>query len=220
MNIAHIFTPWSKSYCANAPMAGAIFQRGQAERGRGGTGRKGCLRDAARLSGCCLLLCILLLPLSSAQAGQPFPDLKLPAHPQAAALGLPDSAFFLSELEADVLLINVYSWFCGPCQQEAPLLAMLNAEIYKLGLDNRVLLLGIAAGDTPDLVDKFRDKHQIKFALFADPDMELYSKLGNLPVPALHVVVKGSAGLERRELLLGRFTEDPREFLRRIAVLP
>ncbi|ABB37514.2 alkyl hydroperoxide reductase/ Thiol specific antioxidant/ Mal allergen [Oleidesulfovibrio alaskensis G20] len=172
---------------------------------------------------CCVLaavLCCMLAGAAGVRAAEPFPDITLPPHPQAAQLGLPGHSFRLSDTTADVLLVNVYSWFCGPCQAEAPRLAALDREIRRQGLKDRVLLIGIAAGDGPDMVERFREKHAIPFALFADPDMTLYAGLGGLPVPAMHVVRRTPQGLVRTELHLGMFAEEPAAFLRRVAALP
>ena len=155
----------------------------------------------------CVLLLALLLPLCHLQQGaaSPFPDLPLPAPvtvpgagPSAASgQALPDGPLMLSSLPESVVILNVYSWFCGPCQAEGPDLQQLNELLHARGLSGAVRLAGIAAGDDAALTARYAERHSLSYALFPDPDQALHSLVGSPPVPTFLVVTRNEAGTLR-----------------------
>lgn len=163
-----------------------------------------------------LTLAALLCAAGLAHAGKPFPDLRLPAPkaPEARALGLKaaEAPFRLSELPSEVAIIVVANYFCGPCREEVPKLAELFRLIADRGYSGRVKVLGIMAGDGPELAARFRKATAAPYALFADPDYALHRELGSPLVPQLYVVK-----LSPRPALLisrsGGFKEPPAKFL-------
>lgn len=154
----------------------------------------------------CVLLIALLLPLCLLQPGaaSPFPDLRLPAPvtvgtgPSAASgQTLPDGPLMLSSLPESIVILNVYSWFCGPCQAEGPDLQQLNELLHAQGLSGTVRLAGIAAGDDAALTARYAERHSLSYALFPDPDLTLHSLVGSPPVPTFLVVARDEAGTLR-----------------------
>lgn len=125
----------------------------------------------------------------------------------------------LSDLRGQVFIVNLYSWFCAPCQEEAPSLRALDARIASAGpggLAGRVRLVGIAAGDDWNLVQSFRQRHGLVFPLFADPELALHGQLGGLPVPFTWVVRREAAGFRVLFTLSGPLTGTPAQFLDRV----
>lgn len=154
----------------------------------------------------CVLLIALLLLLCLLQPGaaSPFPDLPLPApvtmpgaEPAASGHGLSGGPLMLSSLPESVVILNVYSWFCGPCQAEGPDLRQLNELLHARGLSGAVRLAGIAAGDDTALAARYAEKHSLAYALFPDPDLTLHSLVGSPPVPTFLVVSRDTAGTLR-----------------------
>jgi len=125
----------------------------------------------------------------------------------------------LSDLRGQVFIVNLYSWFCAPCQEEAPALRALDARIASAGpggLAGRVRLVGIAAGDDWNLVQSFRQRHGLVFPLFADPELALHGQLGGLPVPFTWVVRREADGFRVLFTLSGALTGTPAQFLDRV----
>ncbi len=161
------------------------------------------------------------------------PDVAMPAPLAGSASpavpeGLPAR---LSELRGQVFIVNMYSWFCAPCQEEAPALRALHARIAsaghgasanhgasggKGGLADKVRLVGIAAGDDWNLVQAFRLRHGLVFPLFADPDLTLHGQLGGLPVPYTWVLRRETDGFRVLFTHAGALSGTPAEFLDRV----
>ncbi|WP_156925280.1 TlpA family protein disulfide reductase [Nitratidesulfovibrio termitidis] len=156
------------------------------------------------------------------------PDVAMPEHAPEAPEGLPAH---LSDLRGQVFIVNMYSWFCAPCQEEAPALRALHALIASAGsasssnsassgssdnLAGRVRLVGIAAGDDWNLVQAFRQRHGLTFPLFADPELALHGQLGGLPVPFTWVLRRKADGFRVLFTHAGALSGTPAEFLDRV----
>ncbi|MDD4953253.1 MAG: TlpA disulfide reductase family protein [Desulfovibrionaceae bacterium] len=163
-----------------------------------------------------LALALVVGAAAPTTAAESFPDLRLPPPgvEAAARLGIecPDQPFSLSEIRAGLVIINVYNYFCGPCHAETPKLKELDRLISDRGLSGRVALLAIAAGDTAQMVERFREDEKPTFPIFPDPDYVLHRAMGNVPVPYFFVVRRGPAPslVHAQE---GEFPQDPAGFL-------
>ncbi|MEG6507282.1 TlpA disulfide reductase family protein [Nitratidesulfovibrio sp. 1201_IL3209] len=145
------------------------------------------------------------------------PDVAMPA--PVAGEQLPDR---LSGLRGQVFIVNMYSWFCAPCQEEAPALRALYARISSASsgssgnLAGRVRIVGIAAGDGWNLVQAFRQRHGLVFPLFADPDLTVHGQLGGLPVPFTWVLRREADGFRVLFTHAGALAGTPAQFLDRV----
>jgi hypothetical protein len=113
--------------------------------------------------------------------------IKLPV-PQAAAkdyLGLTgQGSFAISQIPAQVVIIEIFNMYCSNCQREAP---RVN-ELYRLinkdqKLKGRIKMIGIGAGNTPLEVDVFRKNFQVLFPLFPDEDYTIHKAVGEVRTP-------------------------------------
>lgn len=126
--------------------------------------------------------------------GEPFPDLKLPVPAESEHLkylGLvPESqpTFTLNQVKANVVILEVFSMYCPYCQNEAPSINALYSRIAERGLDDRVKLIGLGAGNSPYEVSLFKGKFGIKFPLLPDNDLSLHTALGQVRTPYFIVV--------------------------------
>lgn len=144
------------------------------------------------------------------------PDVAMPEHAPEAPEELPAH---LSDLRGQVFIVNMYSWFCAPCQEEAPALRALHERITSVRngeLTGRVRLVGIAAGDDWNLVQAFRRRHGLTFPLFADPELALHGQLGGLPVPFTWVLRREADGFRVLFTHAGALSGTPAEFLDRV----
>jgi peroxiredoxin len=146
-----------------------------------------------------LLICGGLLPALGQAAADPpakgalFPVLTLPG-PQNVEdreyLGLKGAGSFkLTQLQAPLVVIEVFSMYCPICQKEAPLINELHEAIEKdPRLKGRIKLIGIGAGNTLFEVDFFKKKYRVSFPLLPDETFILHKALGETRTPYFFVV--------------------------------
>jgi thiol-disulfide isomerase/thioredoxin len=121
--------------------------------------------------------------------GNPFPDflLQFPSEASAEYLGAPGrKSMHLSAIDAEGLIVNVYSLYCPPCHREAKLLNNLCEIMLEQGIPLKII--GLAAGNVEAEVETYRAKHDVPFPLFEDPDYIMHDATGRLPVPSFYVV--------------------------------
>lgn len=133
------------------------------------------------LSAFMMVLIFLFLPVSGGCRRVPLAhdgflpavSFAVPARPEMAAyLGLsPGSGgfFTLDELDAEVVVVDVFQVQCIHCWQDLPLMDELRAAIDAAGYGDRVKVIGIAYGNTAVDVDVFNRIHGPGFPVFADP---------------------------------------------------
>ncbi len=105
----------------------------------------------------CTLLAATLLALPVAAAtGEPAPDFTLP---DGAG-----NTVSLHDLQGQVVLINFWASWCGPCREEMPLLDQLSAKYGPLGFT----LLGINVEEERELADRFLGGTPVSFPILYD----------------------------------------------------
>lgn len=124
----------------------------------------------------------------SVTEGGRLPDFQLPVPKRIAErdyLGTKGRGFFkIPEVQAEVVIIQVFSMYCPYCQREAPAVN----ELYELiaerpDIRDRVKIIGIGAANTPFEVKAFRDLYAIPYPLFPDGDAAVQTALGEERTP-------------------------------------
>ena len=92
--------------------------------------------------------------------------------------------FLLNQIQAKVLIIEIFSMYCPICQREA---ADIN-KVFELiqkdpKLKDQVRLIGIGAGNSAYEVNFFKETYQIKFPLFSDAKFVIHKKIGEVGTP-------------------------------------
>src|SRR5210317_2543458 len=113
---------------------------------------------------------------SSGLAGQPAPDFALKSSTGANLR--------LSEYRGDVVMINFWATWCGPCRQEMPLLDELYSRYQRVGFN----LLGVNIDDDPSRAMGMIEDLGVNFPVLFDDRKEV-SKLYDVEAMPVTVIV-------------------------------
>jgi peroxiredoxin len=104
------------------------------------------------------MFAMLLNPAMAGEDNEPAPDFTL----------LDDSglAVSLSELHGQVVMINFWASWCGPCRQEMPLLEQIHQRYESLGFT----LLGVNVEENSSDAKAFLKDRPVSFPILFDPD--------------------------------------------------
>jgi len=120
--------------------------------------------------------------------GDALPAIKLPVPETPGAknyLGLTgEGSFAVSQIKAQVVIIEIFNMYCSNCQREAP---RVN-ELYRLinkdqNLKGKIKMIGIGAGNTVLEAEVFRKNYQVLFPLFPDEDYSIHKAVGEVRTP-------------------------------------
>lgn len=134
---------------------------------------------------------------------------------------LEGDSFTIADIEADVVLIELFSMYCPYCQAEAPLINELHEMMKALpAAGPSVKIIGIGASNSVFEVNHFRDTYKIDFPLFPDQDMSIYNALSGAGTPGFigvrvkgrgtgeaQIVLRQSGGFHSKEEFLGDLLE-------------
>jgi peroxiredoxin len=150
--------------------------------------------------------------------GEAFPDIALvmPDKPcDMDYLGLKGTnTFKLSQVRADVVILEIFSMYCPYCQREAPLVNQLYDLIDKrTDIKNRVKIIGVGAGNTPFEVGIFRNQYNIQFPLVPDESFAVHKAVGEVRTPHFFVVKINTDGSNSIIYSKVGSIQDPNQFL-------
>lgn len=154
-----------------------------------------------------LLVLTFILLAASAQAGQVpctgdallFTEFAAPAtQAEADYLGVPaGKPFTLDQVKGKYALIQVFSMYCPVCQRDAGHLNEVFAIIKQQGLESKVKIIAVGAGNSPFEVNIYRQKYQCPFPLLPDPDFRYHKDFGEPGTPYFWLVT-----LERKPRII------------------
>lgn len=139
-----------------------------------------------------LALCLLPPTIATAASGEkellPSLTLVVPDNEEyrkyLGLTGAPGDTFTIEDIEADVLLIELFSMYCPFCQEEAPNVNALYEAMREFSKpDFTVKIIGLGANNSAFEVDHFRNTYDVRFPLFPDQDMHMYNALGGKGTP-------------------------------------
>jgi peroxiredoxin len=117
----------------------------------------------------------------------PLIELPIPEDKEAQEyLGVSGTGKFnLSQIEAPLLIIEVFSMYCPHCQSKASLVNELYRAVEKdRDLKKKIRILGIGAKNTAFEVKFYKEMYEVPFPLFPDEDTSVYKKLGVKGTPS------------------------------------
>ncbi|MCP4023884.1 MAG: redoxin domain-containing protein [Desulfobacteraceae bacterium] len=133
-------------------------------------------------------------------------------------LGLSNTkTFSLEQIQAEVVIIEIFSMYCPICQREAKKVNTLFALIKNNpSWNKKVKLIGIGAGNSKFEVDHFKETYSIEFPLFSDGDFIIHKKIGEVRTPHFFGLnLKGQGGFEVFYSKSGEIN-DPSSFLENV----
>jgi peroxiredoxin len=152
------------------------------------------------------------------QVGGQLPDITLPAPQNPDESGLlgvkPQGAFKIPQIQAQIVILEVFSMYCPYCQREAPKVNELFQIIAgREDLQNKIKLIGIGAGNSPYEVKLFKDQYHVSFPLFPDEDLAIHKALGQVRTPYFIGVRINADGSHRVVYSKLGSIGDPKRFL-------
>jgi peroxiredoxin len=92
--------------------------------------------------------------------------------------------FILNQIQAKILIIEIFSMYCPICQREAADVNKVFELIQKNPkFKNQIRLIGIGAGNSAYEVNFFKETYQIEFPLFSDTKFMIHKKIGEVGTP-------------------------------------
>ena len=147
-----------------------------------------------------------LLPTVGLAEGNRAPDFSLQS--------LDDVQIRLAELRDQVLLLNFWGTWCGPCRREMPEFQKAYEDWQSRGFE----IIAIAYNDTEQAMIKFRDEFGLSFPLALDDSGEINDLYGIQTRPSSYLLGKDGVILARHfgimtesqlsELLVNAFAEE------------
>jgi peroxiredoxin len=119
----------------------------------------------------------------------------------------------LSDYKGNVILLNFWATFCGPCKEEMPSLNNLYVAFKKDGL----IVLAISTDDSEKPVQSFIRAKAITFPILMDTDQQVFfDRYGVLGLPTSFIIDRDGIV---REKILGDRPWDAPEIKARIGML-
>ena len=95
-----------------------------------------------------------------------------------------ESPFLVSDVKADLLLVEVMNINCGHCQQQAPIYNKLFSLIESSPeTRGRVKMMAVASGNSDKYIQQFRDHFKVPYPIIEDPGLEAFDAFGKPGIP-------------------------------------
>ena len=95
--------------------------------------------------------------------------------------------FDLAKQRGNVVVLNFFATWCGPCIQELP---VLEKEVWKQFEKNNVKVLVVGREETTEKIKSFREKHKLTMPFAPDLDKKVYSLYATKFIPRTYVIDK------------------------------
>ena len=137
-----------------------------------------------------------------------------PTAEERTYLGITTDTFTLADVRADIIIVELFSLYCAMCAKEAPSVAALFSLVEKKSTaQQKIVLLGIGAGNNAAEVARFQKQHAVSFPLVPDQDVTVGKAMKMAITPGFIAFKKQPDGslvsLHKRFGLLG----PPQHFL-------
>jgi cytochrome c-type biogenesis protein len=106
--------------------------------------------------------------------------------PAYAARTLDGKELALADLRGEVVLLNIWATWCGPCVREMPRLEALHREFGARGV--RVVGVNIDRGSAEETVRRYLARHGITFTILLDSDDAVSTRFRAMGVPETFLI--------------------------------
>lgn len=128
--------------------------------------------------------------------------------------------FTMGQIKAEVLIVEVYSFYCPHCQRSAAQVNELYQRIQeRADIKDKIKMIGIAVTNGLYEVDSYRERYNVPFPLLPDKDTEISLKLGVKGTPTFIGIKLNSQGAPERFYFGEGGFEDTQQFLAKIIEL-
>ena len=138
--------------------------------------------------------------------------LTVPADEQARKhLGLTKESgqFGLSDIKADILIIEIFNIYCPFCQRHAPKANKLFQAIEgRIDLKDKVKFIGLGISNSAYEVNIFRQKYSVQFPLFEDKGSSIVNALPGIRTPHYFGLRKSGDSMELFLSMQGSFDDE------------
>lgn len=109
-------------------------------------------------------------------------------------LGLDSNPLFtMDDLDADVVVVEIFSMYCPHCQREAPMInRFYDLLVKRKAPEASIKIFGIGVGNSQFEVDYFQKTYNIPFPLFPDGDFVVHKAIGEVRTPYFIVLARGA----------------------------
>ncbi len=154
--------------------------------------------------------------------GIPTIELPMPVSEQAKSyLGLSGTGnFTIGQIKAQVLIIQVFSFYCPHCQKSASQVNDLFRLIQgRADMKDKIKMIGIGVGNSIYEIDSYRKRYAVPFPLFPDVSNEYSLQLGAKGTPTFIGLKVNSKGVQEHFYFLEGGFPDNQQFLNEIIQL-
>jgi peroxiredoxin len=128
--------------------------------------------------------------VASVSAGSPAPDFR------AATLDVPSRTKTIADYRGDVVLLNIWATWCGPCEWEMPGIQSLYERFAPAGF--KVVAVAV---DDPGFEQRIRDfvaRHRLTFEILHEGSGKIEADYQALGIPATYLI--GRDGIIRKRV--------------------
>jgi len=154
-----------------------------------------------------LVLCLVLIAACNKKTEEPTPEetaltkVGQPA-PDFSVQTLDGGTFNLAAHRGQVVLVNWFATWCGPCKQEMP---YLQKEVWERFRGADFAMVSVAREETLQVVQPFVAKYKVTWPFALDPERKAYAQYAEAFIPRNYVIDRQgkilfqSQGFERPE---------------------
>lgn len=143
-----------------------------------------------------------LFPIAIGSAAPDFTAVTLP--PRGGAAGAAGIAKHVADYEGEVVLLNIWATWCGPCRIEMPSLEKLHERLGPKGL--RIVAVSVDDPGMEARVNAFADELGLSFEILHDAPGAIRDRYQTTGVPETFILDR--EGVIRRRVIGAPFGED------------